>query len=105
MSGGIKMLVTQEELNKIMRVDKMVDYLKEKNIKFEKISEEEAELYLRYNNNYYNVIAFRRNFLKYPSPAGKFDGKYIDLDFAYLKDLAIIDYRVRLVLFKIIMNI
>ena len=30
MSGGIKMLVTQEELNKIMRVDKMVDYLKER---------------------------------------------------------------------------
>ena len=38
-------------------------------------------------------------------PAGKFEGRFLDLDFAYLKDLSIIDYRVRLVLFKMIINI
>ena len=42
---------------------------------------------------------------KYPSPAGKYEGMYIDLDFAYLKDMSDIDYKVRLILFKMIINI
>ena len=40
----------------------MVPYLKEKNIKFEIMPELEAEKYLRYNNNYYNVTAYKHNF-------------------------------------------
>lgn len=77
----------------------MVPYLKQKNIKFDLISEEDAEAYLKYNNNHYNVTAYKHNFQKYPSPAGKYEGLYQNLDFAYLKDMAIIDHRTRL-LFK-----
>lgn len=33
------------------------------------------------------------------------EGKFIDLDFAYISDLSIIDYRNRTVLFKIIIDI
>ena len=70
------------------------------------ISEEDAEAYLKYNNNYYNVTAYKHNFQKYPSPAGKYEGLYQDLDFAYLKDMAIIDHRTRLLLlFKMIIDI
>ncbi len=36
---------------------------------------------------------------------GVFVNRYIDLDFAYLKDLAIIDHRVRLLFFKMIIDI
>lgn len=43
--------------------------------------------------------------MKYPSPAGKYEGLYQDLDFAYLKDMAIIDHRVRLLFFKITIDI
>ena len=82
----------------------MVPYLKQKNIKFEKISEERAEKYLRDNNNYYNVTSYKHNFERYLFD-GKFVDKYIDLDFAYLKDMAIIDHRVRLILFKMIIDI
>lgn len=92
-------------LRKMMKVNEMIDYLKLKNIKFEKISEEEALVYLRNNNNYYNVTSYKNNFLRYPSPAGKYEGLYQDLDFAYLIDLSIIDYRVRLILFKMIVDI
>lgn len=88
-----------------MKIGEMVDYLKQKNIKFEKISEEDAEKYLRDNNNYYNITSYKHNFEKFPSPAGKFEGMYLDLDFVYLKDLAIIDHRVRLLLFKMIIDI
>ena len=77
--------------------------MKEKNIKFEKCSENDAIKYLTENNNYYNVTAYKNNFVKYQ--CGEFKGKYIDLDFAYLKDLAIIDYRTRLLLFKMIIDI
>ncbi len=91
-------------LRPMMHIDEMVPYLKQKNIKFEKISEELAEKYLRDNNNYYNVTSYKHNFERYLFD-GKFVDKYIDLDFAYLKDMAIIDHRVRLILFKMIIDI
>ena len=91
-------------LRPMMKISNMIEYLKKKNIKFEKISEEDAEKYLRYNNNYYNVTSYKHNFERYLVD-GKFIDKFIDLDFAYLKDLAIIDHRTRLVLFKMIIDI
>ena len=90
-------------LRPMMKISEMVPYLKEKNIKFNLVSESEAEKYLKNNNNYYNVTAYKNNFQKYQ--CGKLVGKYIDLDFAYLKDLSIIDYRTRIVLFKMIIDI
>ena len=93
------------ELRPMMKISDLVPYLKQKDIKFEKISESDAEKYLRDNNNYYNVTSYKHNFLKYPSPAGEKEGLYQDLDFAYLKDMSIIDHRLRLVLFKMIIDI
>ncbi len=92
------------ELRPMMKIHDMVPYLKEKNIKFEIVSEIDAENYLRNNNNYYNVTAYKHNFERYVID-GKFVNKYVDLDFAYLKDMAIIDHRVRLMLFKMIIDI
>ena len=83
-------------LRPMMNISEMVPYLKQKNIKFDLISEEDVEAYLKYNNNYYNVTAYKHNFQKYPSPAGKYEGLYQNLDFAYLKDMAIIDHRTRI---------
>ena len=93
----------QPSLRPMMKISELVPYLKEKNIKFERCNEYDAEKYLRENNNYYNVTSYKNNFTKYP--CGELTGKYIDLDFAYLKDLSIIDYRTRLVLFKMIIDI
>ena len=92
------------KLRPMMKISEMVPYLKTKNIKFELISEDKAEKYLRDNNNYYNVTSYKNNFEKYMID-GVFVNKYIDLDFAYLKDLAIIDHRVRLLYFKMIIDI
>ena len=91
-------------LKPMLFVDEMISYLKNKNIKFNYISENDALKYLKSNNNYYNLTSYKHNFEKYMFD-GRFVDKYIDLDFAYLKDLSIIDYRVRLVLFKMIINI
>lgn len=92
------------KLRPMMKISEMVSYLKTKNIKFELISEDKAEKYLRDNNNYYNVTSYKNNFEKYMID-GVFVNKYIDLDFAYLKDFAIIDHRVRLLYFKMIIDI
>ena len=89
----------------MLSIAEMINNLKSKNIKFEKMDENEAQNYLKYNNNYYNLTAYKNDFSKYPSPAGQYEGKYIDLDFAYLKDLSIIDMRVRLLLFKMVIDI
>ena len=93
-----------KNLKPMLCVNEMISYLKNKNIKFEYISESDALKYLKDNNNYYNLTSYKHNFEKYMFD-GKFIDKYIHLDFAYLKDLSIIDYRVRLVLFKMIINI
>ena len=89
----------------MLNINELINNLKENNIKFNKMTEEEVKLYLKTNNNYYNVTSYKNNFAKYPSPAGKYEGMYIDLDFAYLKDMSDIDYKVRLILFKMIINI
>lgn len=93
-----------DNLRPMMKISEMVPYLKEKNIKFEKMNEEDAEKYLRDNNNYYNLTAYKNNFERY-FVNGEFVKKYIDLDFAYLKDLSIIDMRTRTLLFKMIIDI
>ena len=74
-------------LRPMIKITDMVPYLKNKNIKFESCSEQDAEIYLRENNNYYNVTSYKNNFTKYQ--CGELEGKYIDLDFAYLKDTLI----------------
>ena len=52
-------------LRSMMKISEMVPYLKNKNIKFVYCKEEEAEKYLRENNNYYNITAYKNNFPKY----------------------------------------
>ena len=47
-------------LRTMMNISEMIPYLKRKNIKFNFISEEDAEIYLKYNN-YYNVTAYKHN--------------------------------------------
>lgn len=91
-------------LKPMLNIDELINNLKEKNIKFNKMTEEEVKLYLKTNNNYYNVTSYKNNFERYMYN-GKFVDKYIDLDFAYLKDMADIDYKVRVLLFKMIINI
>ena len=98
------MKAEKNELKPMLHINEMVDYLKLKNIKFERISEKDAENYLKNNNNYYNLTSYKNNFEKY-FVNGIFIDKYIDLDFSYLKELSIIDHRLRLILFKMIIDI
>lgn len=80
-----------------------IEHLKKKGIKFDIIREEEAERYLIENNNYFKLRAYRKNFEKYVS-GDKVD-TYVNLDFAMLRDLAVIDMRIRYVLLTFALDI
>lgn len=81
----------------------VINYCKEKNIRFEYIAEDDAKYFVMNNNNFYNLIDYKNNFEKYLK--GTKQDKYIDLDFMYLIDLSIIDFRLRLLLFEMIIDI
>lgn len=71
----------------------LVLHLENKGVLFNIINKEDAKTYLDQNNNYYKLAAYRKNYSKHPDGLNK--GKYINLEFAYLVDLAIIDMRLR----------
>ena len=73
----------------ILTIEEMINKLENKNIKFNIISKQKAIYYLEYNFNYYNLLTYTSNFQKYYINKKEVD-KYIDLDFAYLIDLAYI---------------
>ena len=75
----------------------------EKGIRFEYISENEAEIYLADINNYLRTAAYRKNYQKYEHGVDK--GKYIDLDFAYLKELSTIDMHLRFLTYKMCIDV
>ncbi|MBR3967726.1 MAG: Abi family protein [Clostridia bacterium] len=83
--------------------EELVELMEGNGIKFDLCSKPEAVEYLRENNNYFKLSAYRKNFEKYSH--GAQEGKYIDLDFAMLKDLAIIDMRLRYVLIWMALDI
>lgn len=72
-------------------IQKMKD---EKGISFCIVSEKQAEKYLFNVNNFLRTASYRKNYQKYQK--GYNTGKYIDLDFAYLKELSTIDMHFRM---------
>jgi abortive infection bacteriophage resistance protein len=80
-----------------------VEHLKGKGVKFGVYNEREAIEYLKKNTNYFKLRAFRTNYAKYA--AGEKIGKYINLDFSYLCDLAIIDMVLRYTLLHMSLDI
>ena len=87
----------------ILNCAEQISHLQSKGVKFEIVTTTDAEKYLNENNNYFKLRAYRKNFPKHP--AGPDKGKYIDLDFAMLKDLAIIDMHLRYKLMHLALDI
>lgn len=75
----------------------------EKGIRFQYISESDAENYLTNINNYLRTAAYRKNYQKYKNGINK--GKYICLDFAYLQELSTIDMHFRFIVSKMCLDI
>jgi len=67
--------------------------MKEAGITFDIGSEAEAKRFLESNTYYFRIKAYAKNYEKYTVPEKC--GKYINLDFSYLKELSIIDTYLR----------
>ena len=80
-----------------------VKHLKDKGVKFNLYSETDAINYLTNNTYYFKLASYRKDFPKHSS--GNDKDKYIDLDFGQLRDLAIIDMRLRYILVQMAMDI
>ena len=65
----------------------------EKGITFNYIDVAEAQAYLNDKNNYLRTASYRKNYDKHPG--GENEGKYIQLDFAYLVELSRLDMYLR----------
>ena len=86
-----------------LSVTDQVKRLEDKGISFNVFCKERTEDYLTSNNYYYKLTSFRKNFRKHPDGVNK--GKYVNLDFAYLVDLAIIDNYLRGIILEIALDI
>lgn len=92
-----------KEIEPMLTANELADHLEEKGIKFELTSKKDAVKYLKDNNNYFRLASYIKSFPKYEN--GVNEGKYINLDFKMLTDLAIIDMRLRNVLLKIAIDL
>ncbi len=86
-----------------MSIDEQIEDLKSKNIKFEIYTVEEAKKYLYYNNYYFKVKSYARDFSQY-SCVEK-NNQYINLDFAYLVELSELDMYFRRLIVRLSLEI
>lgn len=86
-----------------LTVDELIQHMKKKGITFDIVNEDEAKHFLQEHNYYFKLAAYRANYAKYPH--GNLKGKYIDLDFAYLRELSTIDMYLRYVILKMCLDI
>ena len=77
----------------LLTTDQLIEHMKSKGITFNIISENDAKNFLQKNNYYMKLASYRKNYPKYRT--GSKTGQYINLDFAYLKELSTIDMHLR----------
>lgn len=76
----------------------LYDDMKRRGITFNDHKKKEVLEILETKNYYYKLAAFRKNF-------EKIDGRYVNLDFSYLVDLAIIDMHIRNYLLEVSLSV
>ncbi len=76
-----------------LSVKEQIAHMGKRGIAFKLITEEDAADYLENNNYYFKIKAYAKMFEIYQT--GDKKGQYVNLDFAYLKEMAILDMHLR----------
>lgn len=63
-------------MKKKLTIDEQIEDLKKKGVTFEIMSEEEAKKFLRYNNYYFKLKSYAKNY-----PINPKNGKYVNCNF------------------------
>lgn len=87
----------------ILSTNEMIEHMKSKGIKFNIISEDEAREFLKENNYFMKLASYRTNYPKYKT--GKRQNQYINLEFAYLKELSTLDMHLRYIIMEMCLDI
>ena len=66
----------------ILSSTNLIQHMKNKSIKFNIISETDAQHFLEEHNYYFKLASYRKNYVKYQLGESENIGKYIDLEFA-----------------------
>lgn len=86
-----------------LTINAQIEDMKDAGITFGIISESDARQYIENNTYYFRIKAYAKNYDKYIGTAKA--GQYINLDFAYLKDLSIIDAYLRRIILRMTLDI
>lgn len=90
-------------LKEKLSIQEQINHIESKGITFNLITRQEAQDFLENYNSYFRLKSYAKNFSKYNHTEKK--GKYINLDFLFLKQLSIIDFYLRRILFKMAIDI
>lgn len=77
-------------MKKKLTIDEQIEDLKNKGVTFDIMNEDDAKKFLRYNNYYFKLKSYAQNY-----PINPKNGKYVNLEFAYLVELSKIDMYLR----------
>ncbi len=77
------------KLKKKLTIDEQIQHMKNLGIKFNIVTEEDARKYLENDTYFFKIKAYAKNYDKNK------EGKYTNLDFGYLKELSLLDARLR----------
>lgn len=90
-------------LKEMLNADGLIRHMADKGIGFNIVDEQSAKEFITNNNYYMKLAAYRTNYQK--RTEGKDIGKYINLEFAYLQELSIIDMRLRYIIIDMCLDI
>lgn len=83
----------------LKRSDELIIHMKQKGIRFNIVNERDAKSFLQNNNYYMKLASYRANYDK------RSNGEYINLEFAYLKELSTIDMYLRYLILEMCLDI
>ena len=84
-------------------VDQLITHMKNKGVAFSIISEADAKLHLDMHNNYFKLTSYRKNYTK--TTTGPNAGKYENLEFAHLIELARLDTEIRHLILQMTLDV
>lgn len=91
-------------IRKKLSINEQINHMKyEKGIKFNIVNEIEAKKFLEDNTYYFKIKSYAKNYDKYMNGHNK--NKYVNLEFAYLKELSTIDMHFRGFVLRMTLNI
>lgn len=90
-------------IKKKLSIPEQIQDMQDKGITFYITDEKEACNFLKYNNYYFKLKSYGKNYEKYLTTAKK--GQYINLDFAYLQELSTLDMYLRKAILSMALDI